>query len=387
MRIILVGPVPIRDASKLLLNRNSGAFTSYSNDRGVSVLMTAKALLNRGHFVSIITTDINADRIEVFQNERFRLIIVPRRKKLKTQIIDLYSRERKLLMNVIDNEPGDIVNAQWTYEFALAAIKSSKPCVVTAHDAPLSIFLKFRDFLRFLHLIIAIRVRILNPHLIFVSPYLAMKWRYEMIWKGTFEIVPNIALPPIKQKKEDNYLKKCISVTESGRLKNSATLIKSWSKVIKKDPEAILFLVGHGMNKGGELHRWAQRKGLDFGIEWKGHLDHDQVLKEICSSNLLISTSRQESFGLTILEAMSLGVPVVAGIESGATSWVLGKSGILVDVENVNEISSAIISILNNRNLQKKMSKEGLARATSEFSEEIVCKKLEEIYSIYSSHM
>lgn len=384
MRITLVGPVPIRDASTLLDKDSEDYFKLFANDRGVSVLITAKALLQRGHKVTVITTDKNTEKIEVFENGNFRLIIVPRRKKLKPQVADFYKRERLLITRIIDGESSQIVNAQWTYEYALAALDSSKPCIITVHDAPISIFFKFRDVLRFFHLLIAARVRLRNPDLIFVSPFIATKWRKEMIWTKKIIVVPNIALTTKVPEKETREYMKCISVTESGRLKNSSTLIKSWPKVIEKCPDAVLFLVGHGMQQGGDLQRWASKRGLDKRIEWVGFLDHDEAIGEISSSKLLISTSRQESFGLTLLEAMSLGVPVVAGIKSGATSWVLGKSGLLVNVKRPEEISSAIITILTDENLRARFATEGLNRTKSEFSDFVVCEHLEEIYSTYA---
>lgn len=381
MRIALVGPLPIQDASKLLFAVDDGYFDVFANDRGVSVLTTAKALLNRGHAVSLITTDRNTEQIEVFENGACRLIIVPRRRKLKAQVADLYKQERSLLTKVIDAEASQLVNAQWTYEYALAALDSSKPAIVTVHDAPLSIFLKFRDFLRFLHLLIAIKVRLSGPKLIFVSPFIAKKWCREMLWKGDAEIVPNIALSFKSPENNATKLMKCISVTESGRLKNTSALIESWPNVISNCPDAVLVLVGHGMEYGGELQKLTSERGLDYGIEWLGFLNHERVLDEIANSILLISTSRQESFGLTLLEAMSLGVPVVAGVKSGAPSWVLGESGFLVDVKKPNEISSAVVRILTDENLQIKMATSGLARAISEFSEDVVCEKLEKIYN------
>lgn len=381
MRITLAGPVPIQDASKLLSEVDEGCFGKFANDRGVSVLTTAKALLGRGHAVTLITTDKNTEQIEVFENGAFRLIIVPRRKRMKAQVADLYKQERSLLTKVIEGEASQVVNAQWTYEYALASLDSFRPTVITVHDAPLSIFLNFRDVLRFLHLLIAIRVRLSCPNLIFVSPFIAKKWCHEMLWRGRIDIVPNIGISNKAHKSDDTKSKNCISVTESGRLKNTSALIKSWPSVLINCPDAVLLLVGHGMEEGGKLQKLTSRRGLDHGIRWLGFVDHERVLEKIAGSSLLISTSRQESFGLTLLEAMSLGVPVVAGIDSGAPSWVLGESGFLVNVNKPEEISSAIIEILTGENLRTKLAIAGLARAVSEFSEGVVCEKLEKIYN------
>lgn len=380
MRISLVGPVPIKDASRLLSNVDDKYFDKFSNDRGISVLTTAKALLNRGHIVSLITTDINTEHIEIFENGAFRLIIVPRRKNKRAQVADFYRQERKLLSRVIESEASEVVNSQWTYEYALASLKTSRSTVITVHDAPLSMFLSFRDLLRFLHLLIAIRLRLSAPKLIFVSPFIAKRWRREMLWRGNIDIVPNIAPVNSSVERDENNFRNCISVTESGRLKNASALIDAWPMVISICPDAVLTLVGHGMEVGGKLHKLTSDRGLNFGIRWLGFMNHEQVLEEIGKSRLLISTSRQESFGLTLLEAMSFGIPVVAGASSGAPAWVLANAGILVDINKPEEISSAIIEILRNEILWKDLASAALFRAVSEFSQERVCEKLEEIY-------
>lgn len=380
MKISLVGPVPIRNASKLLSQVDSKYFDKFANDRGVSVLTTANALLDRGHQISLITTDTNTENIEIFENGAFRLIIVPRRKKVRAQVADFYRQERKLLAKVIQAESSQVVNSQWTYEYALASLKTGGRTVITVHDAPLSMFLHFRDLLRFLHLLIAIRLRFSKPKLIFVSPFIAKKWRREMFWRKKFDIVPNIANSNTLVERDETNFRNCISVTESGRLKNTSALIKAWPKVLSHVPDAVLSLVGHGMEEGGKLHKLTIDRGIDRGIKWLGFMDHAQVLEEIARSSLLISTSRQESFGLTLLEAMSFGVPVVAGASSGAPAWVIGNSGVLVDVNNPEEISSAVIEILTKENLWSELAKTGRSRAISEFSQNIVCEKLEKIY-------
>lgn len=79
-------------------------------------------------------------------------------------------------------------------------------------------------------------------------------------------------------------------------------------------------------------------------IHLHGHLEHKALLKQICRANLFLHTSLTESFGMAVAEAMAMGIPVVAGENSGAIPWLLreGAAGQLVNVNDVRAIRDAI---------------------------------------------
>ncbi|MFN4227335.1 MAG: glycosyltransferase family 4 protein [Candidatus Ratteibacteria bacterium] len=93
---------------------------------------------------------------------------------------------------------------------------------------------------------------------------------------------------------------------------------------------------------------------------------------------VFVYPSLYEGFGSPILEAMSCGVPVVTSNISSMPE-VVGDAGILVNPESKEEIAEAILSILNNEDLKKTLSKRGLERAKL-FSWENTAKKTLEVY-------
>jgi alpha-1,3-rhamnosyl/mannosyltransferase len=79
---------------------------------------------------------------------------------------------------------------------------------------------------------------------------------------------------------------------------------------------------------------------------------------------VLVQPSFEEGFGIPVLEAMSIGVPVVAA-SRGALPEVLGDAGILVDPEDPDALASAIARMLEDDSFAAACSARGLHRARS----------------------
>jgi len=104
-------------------------------------------LLSRGHEVSAYTMSPNMPldlpQPVIAQGERFKVYYCPQRKHSVRlngwhlgRIVDFFRLERRYLQQAIRIDNPDVVHAHWAYEFALAAISSGKPHIVTCHDAP-----------------------------------------------------------------------------------------------------------------------------------------------------------------------------------------------------------------------------------------------------------
>jgi glycosyltransferase involved in cell wall biosynthesis len=77
---------------------------------------------------------------------------------------------------------------------------------------------------------------------------------------------------------------------------------------------------------------------------------------------MLVLPSLAEGFGITALEAMTVGVPVVAS-NRGALPEVVGDAGLLVDPESVSDLSNALERVLSDPGLRRSMSERGIQRA------------------------
>ena len=75
----------------------------------------------------------------------------------------------------------------------------------------------------------------------------------------------------------------------------------------------------------------------------------------ILKSDILLATVENEGLGRSILEAMFLGIPVVASNSGGHTEIITNnKNGLLVNLEDVNGYKNAIITLITNKNFKIK---------------------------------
>ena len=85
-------------------------------------------------------------------------------------------------------------------------------------------------------------------------------------------------------------------------------------------------------------------------------LQHE-VAELLVQTNILLVTSRMESFCLVALEAMACGVPVVASRVGGLPEVVLdGKTGLLFDIDQPNQAVQSVLDLLSDPERYKQMS-------------------------------
>jgi glycosyltransferase involved in cell wall biosynthesis len=151
-----------------------------------------------------------------------------------------------------------------------------------------------------------------------------------------------------------------------------STLLAAWPSVKSQHPKATLHLTGAGLFKGSDLFEMAERNGLNEGIVWHGFLSRPELFQLLKSSELLVHPSLEESTGLVLLEAMSLGVPTLVGKNSGAASWTVGDGGATVDVSDPVSLAAAISELLADKDKLSLIGKEGFDRARTEFDEDAI---------------
>jgi len=104
-----------------------------------------------------------------------------------------------------------------------------------------------------------------------------------------------------------------------------------------------------------------------------------------CDVFCLPSVSKNEAFGLVIIEAMSFGKPIVAtNIKGSGVSWVNqdGITGLNVEPKNPKKLAQAIKFICSNKKVYKKFSENALKRFNEEFT---IDKEVSRILEVYNS--
>jgi glycosyltransferase involved in cell wall biosynthesis len=123
-----------------------------------------------------------------------------------------------------------------------------------------------------------------------------------------------------------------------------------------------LVLAGHAPDGArGWLER-IERPPLRGTVRHLGYVDPARRRELYEGARLLVQPSFEEGFGLPVLEAMTIGVPVVAA-NRGALPEVLGDAGLLVDPDDPSEIASAIDRMLHDEALAVSCASSGVVRA------------------------
>jgi glycosyltransferase involved in cell wall biosynthesis len=145
--------------------------------------------------------------------------------------------------------------------------------------------------------------------------------------------------------------------------KNVATLLDAYQTLVARRPSTppLLLAGGAGFRSETILARLATPP-LDGRVRHLGYVSDPDREALYRSASLVVMPSLDEGFGLPALEAMTLGVPVVAS-NRGALPEVLGGAGVLTDPEDSTAIADAIERVLTDAELAATCAARGIARS------------------------
>jgi len=132
-------------------------------------------------------------------------------------------------------------------------------------------------------------------------------------------------------------------------------LIKAFRLVKKRLPKAELIVAGKG-NCHKELKGLADKLGMN--LELHGEITDEEKVRILQSSWVFVTPSMKEGWGITVIEANACGTPAIAFNVPGLRDSIKNeRTGLLVEYDNIKSLSEAIIDILENEHLRKKLSK------------------------------
>ncbi len=133
------------------------------------------------------------------------------------------------------------------------------------------------------------------------------------------------------------------------------------------EPRAVGVVVGEGPERA-RLEAEAQRLGIEARVRFAGFVPDDELSAWYRMASVYLHTAHHESFGLTVLEAGSLGVPVVAVREGGVVETIEdGLTGVLAPAEPVL-LAQAVAAILGDPARAASLAKEAERRTALRFS-------------------
>lgn len=196
--------------------------------------------------------------------------------------------------------------------------------------------------------------------------------KYSLYNPKAKKVISNIILPHIKKKT------KIIMHTSNFRaVKRVTDVIRVFAKIIEK-VDAVLLMVGEGPEKASSVSVARQLKVLDR-VKYLGSYPNIEELLRI--ADLVIQPSEYESFSMSALEAMAMGVPVIGTKSGGITEVVIDNvTGILCEVGDIESMASHAVEILTNDHLRKQLAKNAIKHVKENFDSEKIVPLYEELY-------
>lgn len=142
-----------------------------------------------------------------------------------------------------------------------------------------------------------------------------------------------------------------------GREKNLYFLLRAFKLIQQYIQDCVLLMVGDGPEMKG-LTAYSRELGISGKIIFTGYLEREKVMSALFSATLFLSTSETETQGLSIIEAMTAGVPAVVVDAMGVAETVAGNVGGLLAKADENDFASKVIMILSDKKLYDEKAKE-----------------------------
>lgn len=216
--------------------------------------------------------------------------------------------------------------------------------------------------------------------LLCVSEYLAKTAEYLGIDRKKISVIyngiSNSGLP--KETKES--LRKCLRlpdkkiITFAGKLTEAkgADIFLILAEHLSYRMEDLCFVLVGGGPERKSLEHFCEKKGIADSVLFTGPKEHDETLRYMKASDVIVAPSRIEGFGLTALEAMRLGVPVVAS-PAGALPEILS------DLSVTENLPYTVMKILKSRKFRDDVVRKN-RKISQRFTLERMCDETESLY-------
>lgn len=253
----------------------------------------------------------------------------------------------KILYNKIIKEHGkpDIMHAHFTNSaYAASKLKDANniPLVVTEHSSQINKENIDEDLYQ-----MAKAAYIKADKLIAVSPALA-----DMI-ENNFDKRP-VYIPNVVNLDVFDYKEKLESETfnfvSTGNLvdiKRMDLTIEAFYKAFGKDPRVRLTIFGQGPERG-KLESIIGKHNLQSQVKLMGLQSREKIAQHLRKSDCFVLASQTETFGLSYVEALAMGLPVIATRCGGPETFVDKYNGYMIDINNLEQLTQAMKFMYNN---------------------------------------
>jgi L-malate glycosyltransferase len=351
---------------------------------GVVATEMALALAQRGHDVHLLSYDRPSRLRRGVPGLRFHQVAVSAYPLFRYPPYDLALATR--MIEVREEAHIDVFHVHYAIPHAVSAFLARSMCgenacmpfVTTLHGTDITVVGSDRAYMR------PTRFAIEQSNAVTaVSQYLADETQLVFGTRKEIEVVHNFVdverFKPAGRKpwrERPDQERVLVHASNFRPVKRTADVVRAFAAIQRELP-ARLLLIGDGPDR-----EHAMAVASDLGcIDKVEHLGmQEQVHDLLPQADLFLSASETESFGLSMLEAMSCGVPCVSTAVGGVAE-VIGDTGRLVPFANPDAMAKAALALLHDDELHRRLSVAARTRAVDHFATERIVAQYERIYA------
>ena len=169
-------------------------------------------------------------------------------------------------------------------------------------------------------------------------------------------------------------------------IKGLDLLASAWPTIARTAPSAHLVLAGpDDENLYAAFKREIVRAGVDSSVSYVGLVDDEQKMGLLRRCAVLVAPSHSDSFGMSVLEAMSQGKPVVVSRHVGISPEIEAGGAGRVVASDPREIAGAVLDTLHSPDLAREMGTSGRNLVENHFSIGAVARRMEAAFESVAS--
>ncbi|MBE3593705.1 MAG: N-acetyl-alpha-D-glucosaminyl L-malate synthase BshA [Candidatus Carbobacillus altaicus] len=349
---------------------------------GVVASQLALALVRRGHEVHIISDAVPFRLNDSHSAMMFHLVEAPSYPAFRNPPWEISLSSK--IAQLIDEVALDVVHAHYAIPFALCALWGREMAVkkarvvTTLHGTDISLFASDMS------LYAAIRYALLQSDAVTaVSNWL--KRETERLFSDgemhrPIHVIHNFIDPHAHEMRHSGFIdpharekqnssgqatQLIVHVSNFRPIKRVPDLVQAFYRVRQRLPVRLL-LIGDGPELA-QVKMLAEHLGIKEDIEWVGNVT--DVRPYLARADVFVLPSETESFGLSALEAMACGLPVVATKSGGLPEVVVdGETGYLVPVGDIAALAEALLKVLGDWRQAAALGEAGRRRAFKYFA-------------------
>lgn len=191
------------------------------------------------------------------------------------------------------------------------------------------------------------------------------------------ENVRNDTKNRLGKKTEDIFL------VTSGRLTHKNATDDIISSLVYLPKNISLIIIGKG-EQGLRLQKQAHDLGIAERVKFLGFIQYPDIPKYLSVCDIFIRPSRSEGFGNSFIEAMAVGLPVIATPVGGIPDFIDDKeTGIFCSPDNPNSIAKAVTELLNDDALMERIVKMARSRVVERYSWDLIATKMKQVFDLF----